>query len=72
MGENDFIAWIYYTGIAKLKMSEGQIGDMTLNKFFRLYKQYKRTFDLELKMYKIGKTYAELEYRPTLDDVINF
>lgn len=53
-------------------MSESEIGDMTLNKFFRLYKQYKRTFDLELKMYKIGKTYAELEYRPTLDDIINF
>lgn len=70
--DSDFIAWLYFTGISKMNLTEEQVGEMTINKFFRIYNQYKRTFDLELRMKIYGKTYSDLEYRPTLDDLIDF
>lgn len=50
--------------------TEKQVGHMTVTKFNKLYQVYKGTFDLENRLKNNNRTYRELEYEPTLDDVL--
>jgi hypothetical protein len=50
--------------------TEKQVGHMTVRKFVALYNVYKDTFDLENKLKNSNRTYRELEFEPTLDDVL--
>ena len=54
----------------KLGLTEEQVGDMTLTKFFRLYNMYKMTWDREMVMSHQGQTYSESERTPTIDDIL--
>lgn len=50
--------------------TEKQVGHMTVTKFNKLYQVYKDIFDLENRLKNNNMTYRELEYEPTLDDVL--
>lgn len=56
----------------KLGFTERQVGHMTFRKWSKLYEAYKSEYDKELVMNTRGITYAQLEYEPTIDDVIPF
>ncbi len=49
---------------------EKQVGRMTVTKFIKLYQVYKDTFDLENRLKNNNMTFREIEYEPTLDDVL--
>lgn len=50
--------------------TEKQVGHMTVTKFNKIYQVYKDTFDLETRLKRNSLTYRDLEYEPTLDDVL--
>lgn len=50
--------------------TEKQVGHMTVTKFNKLYQVSKDIFDLENRLKNKNMTYRELEYEPTLDDVL--
>lgn len=54
-------SWIYFIGMAKLNLSIKEIGRLTMKMFLKLYRQYKDTFDLEMRLRLSNTTYAELE-----------
>lgn len=45
----------------KLSLTEKRVGRMSRRNFFKLYKQYKNTFDLEMQLTKLSTTYKEQE-----------
>lgn len=63
-------AWLLYIGMNKLGFTEKQVGHMTFKKWNKLYDAYKSVYDKEYNMKNRGLTYAQLEYEPTIDDVI--
>lgn len=70
--KTDYIAWLFYTGMTRLGLTEENVGEITVTKFYRLYEQYKVMFDQESVIKRSQKTYMELEYEPTLDDAMPF
>lgn len=60
--------WFYSIGITKLLLSEKRIGRMTLNLFLKLYKHYKDTFDLEIRLKNSNMTYEDLKIKQRKSD----
>lgn len=61
-GTIDF-SWFMFIGMTKLKFTRKECGRLTLTLFNKLYQHYKDNFDLELRMYQSGTTYANLKER---------
>ena len=60
--------WFYSIGMTKLLLSEKRIGRMTLNLFLKLYKHYKDTFDLEIRLKNSNMTYEDLKIKQRKSD----
>ena len=57
--EWDF-TWIYYVGVAKLKLPFQCVGKLTYFEFTKLYEHYKNDFDMELMLKASNTTYGKL------------
>lgn len=51
--------WFWFIGRAKLGLTFKETGRLTLRMFGRLYQHYKNDYDLELRLWKADKTYAD-------------
>lgn len=61
-------SWFYFIGRTRLNLTLKETGRITLNMFYRLYKHYKDTFDLEMRLRVANMTYAELQEKRERDD----
>lgn len=52
-------SWFYFIGRNKLGLTYSETGRITLTLFNRLYKHYKNSFDLEMRLKNSGTTYEE-------------
>lgn len=52
-------SWYYFVGRNKLGFEYKEVGRLTLTLFNKLYKHYKDTFDMELRLNKANMTYEE-------------
>lgn len=50
-------------GRGKFGLTTKEVGRLTLTTFFRLYANYKRTFDYEMLLTRSGITYSEAYQR---------
>lgn len=62
------LSWIYYICRAKLCLTDKETGRLTLTRFFALYKAYKDTFDLEMRLKNANVTYADVTARAARSD----
>jgi hypothetical protein len=51
--------WFWFIGRAKLGLTFKETGRLTLRMFGRLYQHYKNDYDLEMRLWKADKTYAD-------------
>ena len=49
-------------------LPEKRVGRLTLNLFYKLYKHYKNTFDLEMKLKNANVTYEEAKTKAQEED----
>ncbi len=61
-------SWFYFIGRAKFGLSFSETGRLTLTTFYRLYKHYKDTFDLEIRLKNANVTYADAIARSQKSD----
>lgn len=61
-------SWFFFVGKVKLNLTTKEIGRLTLRMFGKLYKHYKNDHDLEQRMWKAGKTYADLHRQAQQDE----
>lgn len=61
-------SWFYYIGRAKFGLSFNETGRLTLTTFYQLYKHYKDTFDLEMRLKNANVTYADAIARSRKSD----
>ena len=54
-------SWFYFIGRTKLGLTLRETGRITLTLFNKLYMHYRNSFDYELMLQKLGKTYAEAD-----------
>lgn len=52
-------SWYYFVGRNKLGFEYKEVGRLTLTLFNKLYKHYKDTFDMELRLKNANVTYQE-------------
>lgn len=52
-------SWYYFVGRNKLGFEYKEVGRLTLTLFNKLYKHYKDTFDMELRLKNANVTYEE-------------
>lgn len=52
-------SWYYFVGRNKLGFEYKDIGRLTLTLFNKMYKHYKDTFDMELRLKNANITYQE-------------
>lgn len=57
--EVDF-SWFYFIGKTRLGLTFKETGRLTIKLFNRLYQHYKDNWDLEMRLSKANKTYAEI------------
>lgn len=51
--------WFWFIGRAKLGLTFKETGRLTLRMFGKLYQHYKNDHDLEMRLWKNDKTYAD-------------
>jgi hypothetical protein len=55
--------WFRFIGRTRLGLTDREIGRLTITTFFRLYKHYKDTWSLEMRLARANLTYEEAEAR---------
>lgn len=53
--------WFYFIGKTKLNLTFKETGRLTLYLFNKLYQHYKDNWDLEMLLFKSGKTYKSIK-----------
>ena len=53
--------WFYFIGKTKLNLTFKETGRLTLYLFNKLYQHYKDNWDLEMLLFKSGKTYKDIK-----------
>lgn len=52
--------WFFFIGKTKLGLTTKEVGRLTFRMFGKLYKHYKDTFDIEMRLFNANKTYSEI------------
>lgn len=61
-------SWFWFVGKAKLNLSFKETGRLTLRMFGKLYQHYKDDHDLEMRLWKTDKTYADAHRKAQQDE----
>lgn len=60
--------WFYFIGKTKLGLTFKETGRLTLYVFNKLYQHYKDNWDLEMLLFKSGKTYKNIKEEQNKDE----